>query len=197
MLVFFRLCVFKTDLRTHLCRTAENKSKNRSNLDLIGQFQMPAIPSVLIIGVNPIVKVVVPLLRAFGFHIAHLWSPSRLTAEIDTLCQNTLHIESYSCSSSTIDAWLSNTKESYLIFICTDTDQHVWWMKKFIALANTKSVVHQLICMPPFNVDPKSLISIQQSSTQLCCYCYPMGFLPTFVKLKRFLTEERGRELGK
>jgi predicted dehydrogenase len=42
--------------------------------------------------------------------------------------------------------------------------------------------------MPPFNVDPKSLISIQQ---QLCCYCYPIGFLPTYVKLKRYLTEEQ------
>jgi predicted dehydrogenase len=42
--------------------------------------------------------------------------------------------------------------------------------------------------MPPFNVDPKSLISIQQ---QFCCYCYPIGFLPTFIKLKRYLTEEQ------
>ncbi|CAF1510750.1 unnamed protein product, partial [Adineta steineri] len=35
-----------------------------------------------------------------------------------------------------------------------------------------------------------SLISTQQIQQQLCCYCYPIGFLPTFIKLKRYLTEE-------
>ena len=152
---------------------------------------MPSIPPVLIIGVNPIVKIVVPLLRTFGFQIAHLWSPRRLTAEIVSLCQETLKIESYSCSTSSLDQLLTNANESYLVFICTETDQHASLIKRLTSLAIIKPCAHHLVCMPPFNVDPKSLVSVQQIQEQLCCYCYPLGFLPTFIKLKRYLTEEQ------
>ena len=144
---------------------------------------MSPIPSVLIIGVNPIVKIIVPLLRAFGFQIAHLWSPYRLTTDLISLCKDTLNIDSFSCSTPSLEQLLDNTTQPYLIFICTETDQHYPLIKRL----TTKSSHHHIICMPPFNVDPKSLISSQQ---QLCCYCYPIGFLPTFVKLKRYLNEE-------
>lgn len=153
---------------------------------------MPSIPPVLIIGVNPIVKVVVPLLRAFGFQIIHLWSSRRLTSDIISLCQDILKIESYSCSLPSLDQLLKNATESYLIFICTETDQHAALIKRALNSINGESSGgggHHVVCMPPFNVDPKSLIAVQQQ--QLCCYCYPIGFLPSFVKLKRYLHEEQ------
>ena len=155
-------------------------------------FQMPSIPPVLIIGVNPIVKVAVPLLRAFGFQIIHLWSSRRLTSDITSLCQNILKIESYSCSLPSLEQLLKNTNEPYLIFICTETDQHASLIKRVLnsTTINGESAHHHVVCMPPFNIDPKSLISVQQQQ-QLCCYCYPIGFLPTFVKLKRYLHEEQ------
>ena len=157
---------------------------------------MPSIPPVLIIGVNPIVKIVVPLLRTFGFPIVHLWSPRRVTPEIASLCQDTLQIESYSCSTPSLDQFLSKANEPYLIFICTETDQHAALIKRLTSPAIIKPCAHHLVCMPPFNVDPKSLVAVQQIQEQLCCYCYPLGFLPTFVKLKRYLTEEQA-QLGK
>jgi len=150
---------------------------------------MPPIPPVLIIGINPIVKVVVPLLRAFSFQIVHLWSPCRLTTNLISLCQNLLNIDSFSCSLPTLDQLLNATTQPYLIFICTDIDQHQPLIKRILNISIAKSCFHHIVCMPPFNVDPKSLISTQQQ--QLCCYCYPIGFLPTFIKLKRYLNEEQ------
>ncbi|UJR33477.1 hypothetical protein I4U23_020922 [Adineta vaga] len=152
---------------------------------------MPSTPPVLIIGVNPIVKIVVPLLRAFGFQISHLWSPCRLTPDIISLCKETLNIESVFCSTLPLDQLLNNATQSYLIFICTDTDQHLSLIKRITSTSIIKPCNHHVICMPPFNVDPKSLISVQQIQQQICCYCYPIGFLPTFIKLKRYLTEEQ------
>jgi hypothetical protein len=154
---------------------------------------MPSIPPVLIIGVNPIVKIVVSLLRAFSFQIVHLWSPCRLTSDLISLCQDTLNIESFSCSLISLDQLLNNAIQPYLIFICTENDQHFSHIKRIVNISITKSCYHHIVCMPPFNVDPKSLISSQQ---QLCCYCYPIGFLPTFVKLKRYLNEEQAN-IGK
>lgn len=150
---------------------------------------MPSIPPVLIIGVSPIVKVTVPLLRAFGFQIVHLWSPRRLTSDITSLCQDILKIESFSCSFPSLDQLLKTASEPYLIFICTETDQHAPLIKRALNSTNGESSHHQIVCMPPLNVDPKSLISIPPQ--QLCCYCYPIGFLPSFVKLKRYLQEEQ------
>ncbi|CAF3530211.1 unnamed protein product [Rotaria sordida] len=152
---------------------------------------MPSIPSILIIGVNPIVKIVVPLLRAFGFQIVHLWSPCRLTSDLISLCKDTLNIDSYSCSLTSLDQLLNNATQPYLIFICTETDQHLPLMKRIISTPTIKPCNHHVICMPPFNVDPKSILSIQQIQQQLCCYCYPIGFLPTFIKLKRYLYDEQ------
>lgn len=157
---------------------------------------MPSIPPVLIVGVRPIVNIVVPLLRAFGFQIQHLWSPSRLTDEIVSLCKDKLKITSYSCSMSSLDQLLNNTNESFLVFICTETDQHASLMKRLTTISLVNPIVHHIVCMPPFNVDPKSLIAVQQVQQQLCCYCYPIGFLPTFIKLKRYLVEENN-QLGK
>ena len=157
---------------------------------------MPSIPPVLIIGVNPIVKVVVPLLRAFGFQIIHLWSPRRITSDIHSLCKDILNIESFSCSSLSLDQLLNNAPQPYLVFICTETDQHLSLIKRIITTSIIKPSNHHVVCMPPFNVDPKSLISIQQLQQQLCCYCYPIGFLPSFTKLKRYLNEEQAN-LGK
>ncbi|CAF0728025.1 unnamed protein product [Adineta ricciae] len=152
---------------------------------------MPSTPPVLIIGVNPIVRVVVPLLRAFGFQINHLWSPYRLTSDLVALCKDTLNIELSSCSTLSFDQLLDNATQPYLIFICTDADQHLALIKRITSPSIIKPCHHHVICMPPFNVDPKSLISVQQVQQQLCCYCYPIGFLPTFIKLKRFLIEEQ------
>ncbi|CAF0724769.1 unnamed protein product [Adineta steineri] len=151
---------------------------------------MPSTPPVIIIGVNPIVKIVVPLLRAFSFQIVHLWSPRRLTSDITSLCKDTLNIDSFSCSSNEFDHLLNTATQPYLIFICTETDQHLSLIKRIITTSIIKPSTHHVVCMPPFNVDPKSLISTQQIQQQLCCYCYPIGFLPTFIKLKRYLTEE-------
>ena len=152
---------------------------------------MPSIPPVVIIGVNPIVKIVVPLLRAFGFQIIHLWSPCRLTPDIISLCQERLNIETYSCSISSLEQLLNSATQTYLIFICTETDQHFPLIKRITSPSFIKPFNHHVVCMPPFNVDPKSLISTQQVQQQLCCYCSPIGFLPTFVKLKRYLNEEQ------
>jgi len=157
---------------------------------------MPSIPPVLIIGVNPNVKIVVPLLRAFGFQIVHLWSPRRLTSDIISLCKDTLNIESIFCSLLSLDQLLNNATQPYLIFICTETDQHLSLIKRITSTSIIKPCNHHVVCMPPFNVDPKSLISIQQIQQQLCCYCYPIGFLPTFIKLKRYLNEEQAN-IGK
>ena len=157
---------------------------------------MPAIPPVLIVGVSPIVNIVVPLLRAFGFQIQHLWSPSRLTNEIVSLCKETLNIASYSCSIGSLEQLLNSTNEPYLVFICTETDQHAALMKRLTTTSFVNPILHHIVCMPPFNVDPKSLIAAQQVQQQLCCYCYPVGFLPTFIKLKRYLVEEH-TQLGK
>ena len=154
-------------------------------------FQMPSIPPVFIMGVSPMVRVVVPLLRTFGFHIAHLWSPRRLTADIVALCEETLSIDSYSCSLLSLDQLLNNASQPYLIFICTETDQHANLIKRITSTTIIKPCNHHVVCMPPFNVDPKSLISVQQIQQQLCCYCYPVGFLPTFIKLKRYFSEEQ------
>ncbi|CAF3889543.1 unnamed protein product [Rotaria magnacalcarata] len=158
---------------------------------------MPSIPPILIIGVSPIVKIVVPLLRAFGFQIVHLWSPRRLTSDIISLCKDTLNIDSFSCSSAALDQLLNNATQPYLIFICTETDQHFPLMKRITSTSIIKPCNHHVVCMPPFNVDPKSLISIQQIQQQLCCYCYPIGFLPTFIKLKRYLNEEQANIASK
>lgn len=152
---------------------------------------MPSIPPILIIGVTPIVKIVVPLLRAFGFQMFHLWSPRRLTNDLVSLCKDILNIDSFSCSSAALDQLLNNATQSYLIFICTETDQHSSLMKRLTSTSIIKTCIHHIVCMPPFNVDPKSLVSTQQIQQQLCCYCCPIGFLPTFIKLKRYLQEEQ------
>ena len=152
---------------------------------------MPSIPPVVIIGVNPIVKIVVPLLRTFGFQIVYLWSTRRLTSDIISLCKDTLNIDSFSCSSHLLDQLLNNVTQPFLIFICTDTDQHLPLIKRITSTSIMKPCHHHVVCMPPFNVDPKSLISIQEVQQQLCCYCCPIGFLPTFIKLKRYFNDER------
>ena len=117
--------------------------------------------------------------------------PRRLTSDIISLCKDTLNIESFSCSSLTLDQLLNNATQPYLIFICTETDQHLSLIKRITSISIIKPCNHHVVCMPPFNVDPKSLISTQQIQQQLCCYCYPIGFLPTFIKLKRYLNEEQ------
>lgn len=157
---------------------------------------MPSIPSVLIIGVNPIVQIVVPLVRTFGFHVAHLWSYQRLTNETVSLCRDTLKIDSYSCTMSSLENLLNDSNENYLIFICTETDQHASLVRQLTTMSTNKNSLHHVICMPPFHVDPKNLISYQANQQQLFCYCYPLGFLPTFIKLKRYLIEEQV-QLGK
>ena len=157
---------------------------------------MPSVPSVLIIGVNPIVRIVVPMARSFGFRVAHLWSYHRFTSETISLCKDILKIESYSCTLVSLEQLLNNTNEPYLIFVCTETDQHASLLKRLTTASTGKSFTHHIVCMPPFHVDPKILISTQSIQQQLCCYCYPLGFLPTFIKLKRYLIEEQV-QLGK
>ena len=101
---------------------------------------MPSIPPVLIIGVNPIVEIVVPLLRAFGFQIVHLWSPCRLTLDIISLCKDMLNIEAFSCSLHSLDQFLNNATQPYIIFICTETDQHLSLIKRIISISTTRSL---------------------------------------------------------
>ncbi|CAF0867048.1 unnamed protein product [Didymodactylos carnosus] len=150
---------------------------------------MPAPPPVLILGTLPIVEICVPLLRQFGFQVIHLWSPKRFTSLTTKLVQDQLKLDSYSCSTYSFEQIFDTSSQPLLVWICVEPDQHLSLISKIIEQK------HHFVCMSPFTLDSRELSQIVQKSmfnkTVLSCLCYPLAFLPTYIKLKRMLQDEK------
>ncbi|CAF1586203.1 unnamed protein product, partial [Didymodactylos carnosus] len=150
---------------------------------------MPGPPPVVILGTLPIIEICVPLLRQFGFQVIHLWSPKRFTSLTKKLVQDQLKLDSYSCSTYSLEQILSTSSQPLLVWVCVEPDQHLSLISKIIEQK------HHFVFLSPFTLDTRELSQIIQKSTlnktTLNCFCYLFAFLPTYIKLKRMLQDDK------